>query len=715
MSQEKFGNFFARPQGTYPREVALPEYYVSDAARYLSIMTGKTLEETKTFVLSQIRPGGKFEFKSPQVVYLERGENGDRAEKRGTMWNYIQTSLKAEDIIAPTFTTYISPKIKVSKIAQYIEGNIKARNVAKKAELAAEAKGDHVVAAVKGVEQKGRKLSNNAISGAHNSPSTPLFNKTAHSTLTSTCRTTAGYGNANNEKYITGNRHYHNYQITLNNIVAIVQNANYELLEQVVQKYGIHLPTAEEAGACVAYSSQFYWWDRKQAEVIAQLLQRLTPIQRAAFVYSGDLFHLRKHNENLVRNFLVRLSTRVAGTHPDPLKTVFAAPESYVNLAHQLCAEETRGRGKTYTEWPAENLQTLACTLENIADVIYEHRDLIEAFWQTDIMPASVAYFPESVRRSALTSDTDSTIFTVQEWIEWYNVGKFEFNTGSRGIYLAVVFLASSTITHILAKMSANLGIIPEHQSKIQMKSEFTFDVFVPTQLGKHYFAAISCREGNVFKEYDYEIKGAQLRSANAPVWIIEEAKKMMKEIIHTVLDNKTISLKYYLTWVADIERKIETSIKSGERTYLRRSSIKDIGSYATDPEDSPYQHHFLWNEVFAPKYGVMAAPPYDTYKLSILADKPGKCKLWLENMQDKELAGRMKAYLERNERNAIGTMHMPREIMDTTGIPKEVIEVIDIERIQMDICRIYTIILETLGYYSMGDKVKRLLSKSGY
>lgn len=710
-----FGNFFARPEGSYSREVAVHEYYVQDQALYLSTMTGRPIAETKQFVLDQLKPGAPTAFKSPAVTYLTREENGDRAEKRDTLWNYLRNALKDEQIIAPTFTTYVSTKKNKSLLAGYVEDNIAGRNKAKKEMFVAKTAGDLVTAAIKEVEQKGKKLANNSMSGAHVSASTPLYNKTAHSTLTSTCRTTAGLGSANNEKFLTGNRHYHNYQVVLANIVAIVQNADYAKIQAVVDKYALHLPTAHEALMCVTYSSQLYWWDKGHSNTIKELLDKLTPIQLAAFVYSGDMYHLRKYNEQFMFGFLTRLSTRVTGEHSSAMAVIKAAPESYINLAHQLCRDETKGFGKKYQEMSEQSRQSLALTLENIGQTCFDHRDLIEAFWMPEIMPASVAYFPSSIRRSVLTSDTDSTIFTVQEWIEWYNGGTFAFTPATRGVYVAVVFLASMTITHVLAKLSANLGIVPEYQGKIQMKSEFTFDVFVPTQLGKHYFAAISCQEGNVYDELEYEIKGAQLRSANVPVLIVEDAKKMLMDIIHSTLDNKPLSLQHYLTWVANTERMIEKSITDGELRFLRGGSIKDVGSYAGKPDESPYQNHFLWNEVFGPKYGMMPDPPYDTYKISVTTDGPSKFKAWLESMQDKELAARMSAYMLKREKKDLSTLHLPREILKFSGIPPEVVDIIDIPRIQMDICKIYSIVLETLGYYYMGDKVKRLLSKSGY
>lgn len=715
MADDLYSNYFVYAPDKYKRQVDALGFYIEDCAKFLEINTGEPFEKCKEYVVSNLRKGGKFEFKDPRVIFLDREENGDRVKKETTLNRYIGSSLRAHELVSPTFTTYTNPEKDRSLLSVYIEQNIKKRGVAKKEMFIAEAAGDHTLEAVKKVEQTGRKLANNAISGAFVSASTPLYNKTGHSTLTSTCRTTSGYGNANNEKFIVGNRHYYDMRVVLNNITSIVASANYELISAVMQKYSLHYPTVDEMMECITYSTSMYWWDTKKTQNVKEFVEKLSNIQRAVFCYSGDFYHLRKHNEVFVRDFITKLSDKVEGEHPNPKEPMKKAPESYVNLAHQICFTETKGIGKDYSRIEGTAaIHTLALTIENIAKVVYAYRDLIEAFWMPETIPASVAYFPSSIRKAALTSDTDSTIFTVQDWVIWYS-GKVAFDDRSRSVYAAVVFLASSTITHVLAKMSANLGIEQKYIYTIQMKSEFSFDVFVPTQLGKHYFAAISCQEGNVKKELEYEIKGAQLRSANAPRAIIEAAKKMMQDIIHDVMDKGSVSLYKYLAIVADYERKIEHSIRSGNLEFLRNGSIKDSGSYAGEAQDSPYQNHFLWCEVFADKYGAMPAPPYNTKKIPVNTDTPTKLKLWLASIKDEEFKKRMTAYLEKNSKTTMGTYNLPVEILTVKGIPKELVDIVDYEKLQLDICRIFYIILETLGYYAVGDKAKRLVSRNGF
>jgi multisubunit Na+/H+ antiporter MnhG subunit len=165
---------------------------------------------------------------------------------------------------------------------------------------------------------------------------------------------------------------------------------------------------------------------------------------------------------------------------------------------------------------------------------------LIRGLWVTQNVPASLSHFPDSVRRAAITSDTDSTIFTVQDWVIWHQ-GRVTFNEMGNAVAAVMIFLAAQSITHVLARMSANFGIEEKRLYQIAMKNEFKFDVFVPTDVAKHYFAYISAQEGNLFAKYEKEIKGVHLKSSNAPKAVMKEAEKMMIHIMETVLAEKKI------------------------------------------------------------------------------------------------------------------------------------------------------------------------------
>ncbi len=708
-----FKNFFVKPTEEYTRDINVLKHYAEDSAEFLAKSTGRPLEECKKFISESLRPGGQFAFTDPKVSFLQRNEVGDRVKSETTLSRYINESLQKKELIAPTLTTYVHPSVKESLLAKYVDGNIKARSLAKKAMFAAKAIKDFLLEAVKKVEQTMRKLANNAISGAHVSPSTPLHNKTAHSTLTSTCRSTSGYGNANNEKFLCGNRHYFTHHIVLQNIISICRNTDFNRLQLLMDKYKLYYPTCADVEEMIKYSTSFYWREKQYFAKIVDLVSKLTPLERAAFVYTGDLYHLMKHNEELVRGLIGELASKITGIHPDPAGSLKVAPDDHINLAHQICAAETAGIGKDYStikDKPA--FHTLALTVDHIADTITKYGDLIETLWVTINIPASVAHFPDSIRRSALTSDTDSTIFTVQDWVIWYK-GKISFDPEATAVAATMIFLASSTITHVLAIMSANFGIVQERLHQIAMKNEFKFDIFVPTQLGKHYFAAISCQEGNVFTEHETEIKGVYLKSSNAPREIIADATAMMEGIMETVMKEGKLSLTKYLKHIADVERKIIKSIQAGEFDYLRSGSIKDAGSYTADEESSPYAQHAFWNDVFGPKYGTMPEPPYQTYKVSIEMDNAAAFKAWIDSIKDRELATRLENWAKRTGKTTITTLNLPAACLQSRGMPEEVLSIIAYRKIITDITKIYYIVLETLGMYSMEKKVMRLMSDS--
>jgi hypothetical protein len=713
-------NPFVLDKKEYKRNLDIVGSYLKDTSTYLHLMSGKPLDVCTDFVKTQLRPGGMYEFKDPRVLYHERDiVTGDKSRKETTLLKYINDSIKQEDLIAPTFTTYLNPKIKTSPLVDFIDTNVKLRGVAKKAMFKAKMEGNVLLEAIKKNEQTSKKLNNNAMSGAHVSASTPLYNKTAHSTLTSTCRTTSGYGNANNEKFTCGNRHYWSPDIVRNNIISIINNTNYELLDKAINTYGLHLPSIDEVCALIKYSTDLYWSGNDEHLKIRTLVSKLTDIQRAAFAYTGDFYHLMKFNDLVIHKFVDKLSSKITTNVDNPEDIINTAPDDYKHLAAQICAKElmsaiTSDKQKTTNikdlDGKPDNV-VFAATIKNIEDTLSEYALLIKALWVTPNLPASLAVLPDSIRRAAITSDTDSTIFTVQNWVIWHQ-GKLGFDDKSNSVAAVIVFLAAQTITHVLAIMSANFGIEEKRLNQIAMKNEFMFPVFVPTSVGKHYYALIGVQEGNIFKKFGTEIKGVHLKSSNAPKEITKEAENMMLFIMNSVVECKKISIHHILKWIADVERKVIASIKNGNHEYFRVGQIKPPGSYKNGESTAAYQQYVLWQDVFAPKYGMSAPPPYTSIKINVDIDTPVKTSKWLSTMLDRDLADRLQAYLDKNDKKCFGSsMMLPEQILSSKGIPIEITDAINIRMIVLDTVNIFYLILDSLGINMLNSNTTKLCS----
>lgn len=718
-------NPFVLEKKEYKRDLNILKAYLEDSALYLAKMSGKPLEVCRQFVSKSVKPGGQFEFKDPRVSYLERKDNGDRVKLEGTMTQYLGDSIRSGDLIAPTFTTYLPPSVKQSILVNYIDANITGRNIAKDEQFAAMVAGDKRLESIKEIEQKGKKLDNNAISGGHVSPSTILHNRTSHSTLTSNCRCTAGYGNSNNEKFLAGNRHYWSPDIVRQNIISIINHSDYVAIEKAMTQYGIRHPSAEETMQCIKRGVELYWCGPFDMERIRLLVNTLTDIERSAFVYTGDFYHLRQFNPELVRQMVGKLASMPKVAHPDPIgilggelinpdgsvkKVKAAAPEADRHLAAQICSEYTAGT-KVAKMVGTDGHAFVASTAMNISETLDEYALLIKAFWVTTNVPSSMAYFPESMRHVVITGDTDSTIFSVQEWVQWFR-GKVVFDPQSTALSATMIYLAQQTISHLLARMSANFGIEEKRIHQIAMKNEYAFDVFVPTQVAKHYYAIMSAQEGNVFlrSKFKRETKGVHLKNSNAPKAVMKMAQAMMDDITDSVYDGKSLSLSKYLRQVAATEIEVLNSVRRGEFSYFRRAQIKTPNSYVQVEAAPNYQQFIMWSEVFSPSYGAIPPPPYTALKVSVALDTPMKTKKWLEGMKDQALADRMRNYLARSNRRHVGSsMLIPEQALMSTGIPQEIKDVIDYRKMAFATSKVFYMVLETLGQYFVTSKLRVL------
>lgn len=699
---------FVRDVDSYQRRMDVLGAYVKDQAQHLNLMTGKPLEYCEDYVRRQLRAGGQFEFKDPPMQYMERGANGDRALATGTLYGYIKSTIAEKDLLAPTMTTYINAQKNPSIISEFIDENVNKRKKAKKLMFKAQREGDELLESIYNNEQNNKKISNNSISGAHLSASTVLFNPTGHSSLTSNCRATSGFGNANNEKLLSGNRHYWCADIVRNNIVSIITNTDLDLVQKTMEQYAMVYPSVEDVMACIEYSTDLYWKDRNATAKLRALVERLTPVQRAAFVYTGDMYQMAMLNGAMMRDLIGSMAQHPQEPHPDQDAILKAASGAVMETAVQICEEEMRGKNSAEMEGTRE-MGIVAQAVVNMRDAITKYADLIRTFLRSDNVPASLGWLPNMVRRSALTSDTDSTIFTVQDWVQWY-FGEIRVDPRANAVAAVMVYFSSETIVHILAMMSANFGIEKKKLFQIAMKNEYKFDVFVPTQVAKHYFALMGAQEGNLFGKYKNEIKGVHLKSSNAPREIIKAAEKLMLEIMNTVKDGKKIKILPILKMVADKEREVYNEISSGGISYFRRGQIKPPDSYTKNEKESPYSQYILWNEVFGPDYGEVPPPPYTCVKITTTVDTPSKTREWLDGIENRALAARMQAWLTRYNKKYLGTIQVPEQVVASRGIPKEILDIAGARKIVRDTTSVFYIILESLNFFFLDDRNGKLL-----
>jgi hypothetical protein len=349
-------------------------------------------------------------------------------------------------------------------------------------------------------------------------------------------------------------------------------------------------------------------------------------------------------------------------------------------------------------------LSTLASTCINIENTLAKYNDFIKVIFLSNNLPNSVSTMPTMYRKVAIISDTDSTIYTVQDWNKWYNNGIYNFNINAERIAHCITYIATASLTHNLMVASANMGMKDKRLTTMSMKSEFYFPVMVPASgsngpITKHYFASIAAQEGNIKDEYDYEIKGVALKSSAVSKEIIKDAQSLMKKILNIVMSNNLIEIVPILKEIADKERAVISSITNGDTSYFRKSKVKSANAYSDDEDRSPYSRYKFWVDVFEEKYGKIDPPPFGVVKIPTTLSNKTELAAWVNSIRDEALKGRLAKWLVDNNKKDFPTIYISTNFASSRGLPEELVNIIDYKRIILDIFNAHYIAIASLGY----------------
>lgn len=696
-------NNFLLPAEEYQRAISPVKDWIKQTALYASKMTGKPLDACVKHLEAKLKAKA-IPFNNPQVIHFERAENGDREKTTSSLATYIRNVISNNEVLAPTFTSYLHPDIKRSVIVDFLDLNVAQRKKYKKTSQKHESEGNVVLYKYYDQLQDSAKRQNNSVSGGFVAEGSVINNKSAHSTLTSTTRSISSLSNASNERLIEGNRHYFTPQIALNNLISIVVEMDFVAIDLALRQFGLHAPTSEETIDCVKRSTDLYWHDSKQIEVMRSFVEKLSPVERAAIVYTGDLYHLRIYNDAFLRGFITDFARRGSTTPvEDPIAKIWKIDEQIVNYAHQINITMLAGKGKDYDKLTQDEQFILVNTCNNIVQTIEKYKVFLKAFFLTKNSPCTIATIPSMIRRSVVLSDTDSTMFACDNWVEWY-FGKLEFTDDGFAVAGAIMFMATQSISHILALFSANMNVERKRLHTLAMKPEYVFPVFAQTSVAKHYYTAMLVKEGNVYKDIKMEIKGVHMKDSTVPTNIITGAAKEMEAIIRQVMRGELVSLEEKVQATATLERSILESLYKGETTYLRRFKIKEAAAYKLGAENSPYQYYSLWEQAFSSTYGKAPLPPYNAVRIPLDLPNRTAVKEWFEKIPNREVAEGIIKWFTDNQKQTLTSFPIPTDHCASNGVPEELKMVMDSRKIVLTLTKSYRNMLESLGYFSKKD-----------
>lgn len=703
-------NMFIKDTCEYGRNYNIVATYKADQSKYLQAKYGLSESAANAFISSVVDHDGTAPIVMPQATWLHRGENGDRVEKRTSLNTYLQFAMRDELIMSPTMVLYKPPKKEKALQAIMMETNVEKRNVAKAELHAAIVAKNKVLAGFKKREQNTYKTKNNSLSGAQGSEHTVLFNLSAHSSLTSLCRAMTTTSNAHTERFLAGNRHYHTPSVAIANIISVVQRCNIVAVRACMSEFNLNYPTVDQVHALVLRSVEPYWIATVASEEIHTVLSGLTPDELAGYAFTSDLYAMKQVNPEFVDGFLTMLSKKVT-TGDDPTDIdILKLDEETAALLGPIFLSDVKGTDfHTIVRTDPKLAGNMRRTTANIAATLDRYESYISVFLASASPPASIGEFTSSIRRVVPVSDTDSTVYTVQDYI-YDRFGSYSFKQKARAYGAAVAFLNNKLTGHWLAMLSMHIGVDPKNKETLVMKNEFSFPVIFLPGTAKHYAMAIDGCEGNYYDEDELELKGVSFRSSKVPEVIRDRAKDLIVSAMTAIRNGEALDGFDILTGVADTERMIIESVSKGDPTYLGTAQVKDGETYA-NPEGSPYQFKPLWDAVFAPKYGVAPHPPYQTVKISLDIGNKTKINAWFDRMKDAGIAKRYREYLAVNNKKPSSYFLVPLDVVRGSGIPVELLDGINMRKLVLGLMEGHYLALNCLGMFEQTPRKTALIS----
>lgn len=682
-------NFFKYP--TYERsQVSFLNAYSANLTAYLRRRYPQVdITEIKAFVKNEIETN----IKRPKMETVMYPSYGNAELKSIDLLSYTKTM--RENIITPAGVLYIQPSKKQSFIRKKITNNLAARKKQKKKMLEAAAIGDLVVEQTYNYLQSSTKIETNSIPGAFGSPFNCLFDIPGYNAITALSRHAIMCGYAHVEKLVAGNFYWPTVDHMINYCINHCRLCPPNVME-VVRRHNLYVPTVEDVTEHFIDSLKNYMFinDLIYGRVCKAVFA-LSDAERTFVYYAYCLKTLMKKNEKFFRNYLGEFfRTDVTPSSAEPSK-IYGLNSDLLAMVTALNSDliERKTVSDAITENP-EGIKHLHGIGNHMAARLDDIRDVLEVFMRVDCDTSDAMSHPNMLRKTVIISDTDSVLFSTQEWIEWYT-GKISFEKAAYQVNAFVVFLVVMTLEQVFARLSTNLGAENDDIYKIAMKNEFMYPLMLRTPLPKQYAGLVEIQEGFVLPKTKKDVKGLSFRSSTLCKETIAAGAAFHDWIFAEVKAHGTLKASDCIQKALDHEKRIITSIMEGEKTFLTSDPIKDGEDYK-NADISIFYYWQLWDKVFVPKFGEFVIPNKG-YKLPLINDgKILKNEEYLKRvaMYDKALHDRLIKFMEENPRK-ITSIYIP---MTLKRIPEILRPVIDIRGIVYSNATPFMVTLRSLG-----------------
>ena len=653
------------------------------ATTYLTKKFSITEDKAKEIIELAIKEKG---FKDPIVTYYKKDLDTLDKHKTTTRLSQYLATIESEHLtIAPSFTCYTKVdkdgNVWDSVHSKWTDVNKSKRNDFKKLAKVKKSEGKMTEFLINNTLQIAMKTKNNSLSGMYALRMYPQSTHSSHYSLTSTTRVITSTANSITESMLLGTRLYITPDDVLNHFSTLLTYTDFNKIQIAIDTYDLYIPTVSDIMDMVHYNTYYYWRSESDMNLIKEFVEKMSPVELVTILYTFDLYHIDKFNETTIRGLLIGMSQPISGICND-VNVLKNGREYILNLLHHIFKDDLVGVKLDYESYRGKPLADQFCsTYKNVESHLIKLQPLIEAFFQSEVLPVNVASLKDVCRRAISLSDTDSTVYSLAILVK-RAYGRVSLAPELVSYAATLSLMVSETISSALSQLGINMNIDHDRVPTIEMKSEYFFNAIVPTSNSKHYFEGTEIVEKVISRDNSINFHGVSLIN-NKALKEYNDFKQSIADLIPTALNNDSqIDLLTVIDKIIEKEIEIIDRVHRGDPQILSYADIKDPQSYKQSKEKTPYYHYMLWDNVFSKKYGAVEEPPYVAVKINVTTDTANRLNSFVESIKDEDIKQRFKDFLKRYPKSGFKALQLPYDIISNNGIPEELIPILDVNRI---------------------------------
>jgi hypothetical protein len=582
--------------------------YVENMVSYLCRTRNISQNEARAFVVDHVQRTVKV----PKLRIVNMVAYGKAEIQTITLSNFLRVI--QDKIVTPSGSIFKPTYQQQSVVGSKIKKFMKDRKAVKKLQFKAAAEEKFDMASLYKALQNSIKVTLNSLPGGYGFPSSIFYDKGCYNAITSSGRLLISTAFTCCEHFLGGNLPIFSVTEAINLLVVILNKAPSDIaIRGVMEKHNLQWRSAEEVTKYLNDSLKRYSYtsDLFEEPEFIRLLGTFSREKLQFVWYHSNMQHICfDHPDYIKRLIREAFDTSIINTEHINFTTeaYWQMDGNLMIVAAMVLSEELDGASFDDVSKNPLLAKRLMAVYDNLLRLGNTLEDIFKVFMRHDIIAQKVLTRSQMQRESVVVSDTDSVIYTMHLWSKWFTGQDGSVTIDSYRIATLATYWLTDVTADALAKFVISSGGADEGISLIQMKSEYTYPIFLLFELKKVYAALLAIQEGVMFKKLRPDIKGATIRGVTAsPMAKRFISDTMVNDIMQPAIEGN-VSARTLIQKVVSFEQHVKKDLLAGGLDFIPLTSVRSASHY-TNPTSSVHFNLMAWNAIFGRKYDIMHPP----------------------------------------------------------------------------------------------------------